>query len=86
MKSLFSAVLLKNAKTKFSVSCSFSNALGKPSTDNVLINNNSQLPPTLFYKTNERLPSLKITNDNILKTIARLDPNKAHGKYKISFE
>ena len=45
-----------------------------------LNNNNSQLPPTLFYKTNERLSSVKITNDDILKIIAKLDPNKAHGQ------
>ena len=48
-----------------------------------LINNNSQLPLTLSYKTNERLSSVKITNDDILKTIANLDPNKAHGHDKI---
>ena len=49
-----------------------------------LINNNSQLPPTLSYKTNERLSSVKITNDDILKIIAKPDPNKADGHDKIS--
>ena len=49
-----------------------------------LINNNSQLPPTLSYKTNERLTSVKITDDDIIKIIAKLDPNKAHGHDKIS--
>ena len=49
-----------------------------------LINNNSQLPPTLSYKTNERLSSVKITDHDILKIIAKLDPNKAHGHDKIS--
>ena len=49
-----------------------------------LINNNSQLPPTLSYKTNERLSSVKITDDDILKIIAKLDLNKAHGHDKIS--
>ena len=49
-----------------------------------LINNNSQLPRTLSYKTNERLYSIKITNDDILKIIAKLDPNKAHGHDKMS--
>ena len=44
-----------------------------------LINNNSQLPPTLSYKTNERKFSVKITNDDILKIIPKLDPNKAYG-------
>ena len=49
-----------------------------------LINNNSQLPRTLSYKTNERLYSIKITDDDILKIIAKLDPNKAHGHDKMS--
>ena len=48
------------------------------------INNNSQLPPTLPYKTNERLSPVKINNDDILKIIAKLEPNKAHGHDKIS--
>ena len=49
-----------------------------------LINNNSQLPRILSYNTNERLSSVKINNDDILKIIAKLDPNKAHGHDKIS--
>ena len=49
-----------------------------------LINNNSQPPQTLSYKTKERLSSVKITDDDILKIIAKLDPNKAHGHDKIS--
>ena len=49
-----------------------------------LINNNSELPQTLSYKTNERLYVIKITNDDILKIIAKLDPNKAHGHDKMS--
>ena len=49
-----------------------------------LINNNSQLPLTLSYKTNERLSSVKITEDDIFKIIAKLDPIKAHGHGKIS--
>ena len=49
-----------------------------------LINNNNQLPRTLSYKTNERF-SVKITDDDILKIIAKLDPNMAHGHDKISF-
>ena len=39
-------------------------------------NNNSQLPPNLCYKPNERLSSVKTTNDGILKIKAKLDPNK----------
>ena len=49
-----------------------------------LINNNSQLPRTLSYRKNERLYSIKITDDDILKIIAKLDPNTAHGHDKMS--
>ena len=49
-----------------------------------LINNNSQLPRTFSYKTNERLYSIKINDDDILKIITKLDPNKAHGHDKMS--
>ena len=49
-----------------------------------LINNKAQFPPNLSYKQNERLSSVKITDDDILKVIAKLDPNKAHGHDKIS--
>ena len=49
-----------------------------------LIKNISQLPRTFSYETKERLSSVKITNDDILKIIAKLDPNKAHGHDKIS--
>ena len=38
----------------------------------------------MSYKTNERLYSIKITDDDILKIIAKLDPNKAHGHDKMS--
>ena len=49
-----------------------------------LINNNSQLLPNLSYKKNKRLSTVKITNDDILKIITKLDLNKAHGHDKIS--
>ena len=49
-----------------------------------LMNNNSQLSPTLFYQKNERLSSVKITIDDILKIMSKLDPNKAHVHDKIS--
>ena len=49
-----------------------------------LINNNSQLPPTLSYNANQRLSAVKITDYDILELIAKLDPNKAHGHDKIS--
>ena len=51
-----------------------------------LINNNGQLPPTLSCKTNKRLSSVKITDDDILRTIAKLDPNKANSHDKISID
>ena len=37
----------------------------------------------MSYKTNEKLSSAKITDDDILKIIAKLNPNKVHG-HKIS--
>ena len=46
-----------------------------------LMNNNSQLPQNLPYKTNERLSSVTITDDGILKIIAKLDPSKVLGQY-----
>ena len=47
-----------------------------------IVNNNSQLPPALSYKTNERLSS--VTDDDILNVISKPDPNKVHGHDKIS--
>ena len=47
----------------------------------LLNNNNSQLQPTLSYKTNERLSLIKIMDNHILKIIAKLNLNKAHGQY-----
>ena len=52
--------------------------------DGWVIRNNSQLPPTVSYKINERLSSVKITDDDIFKIIAKLDANKAHGHDNIS--
>ena len=49
-----------------------------------LINSSSRLSLTLSHKANERLSSVKITDDEILKIIAKLDPNKAHGHDQIS--
>ena len=42
-----------------------------------LMNSNSQLSPTLFYKKNERLSSVKFTVDDTFKIMSKLDPNKA---------
>ena len=44
-----------------------------------LNNINSQLPSNLPCKTNQKLSLAEIANDNILKLIVKLDPNKAHG-------
>ena len=41
-----------------------------------LINNNSQLPLAFCYKTNEKLSSVEISDDEILKKISKLDPIK----------
>ena len=41
-----------------------------------LINNNSQLPLAFSYKTNEKLFSVEISDDEILKIISKLDPIK----------
>ena len=49
-----------------------------------LIDDNSQFPPTLSYKTFERLSSVKFTDDDIIKTIPKLDPKEAPGDDKIS--
>ena len=49
-----------------------------------LTNKSSQLPRTLSYKTNERLFTIRITNNDILKIIAKFDPNRAHGHDKMS--
>ena len=38
----------------------------------------------MSYKTNETLSSVKITDHDILKIIAKLDPDKVHGHDKIS--
>ena len=51
---------------------------------NSIFKDNSQLPPTLSYKTNEMLSSVKTTDNDILKINAKLDPNKAHGHNKIN--
>ena len=48
------------------------------------IKNNSQLPRTLSYKTNEKLSSVKITDNDMLKIFAKLDLNKTHGHDKVS--
>ena len=41
-----------------------------------LINNNSQLPLAFSHKINEKLSSVEISDDEILKIISKLDPIK----------
>ena len=49
-----------------------------------LINSSSRLSLTLSHKANQQLSSVKIIDNDILKIIAKLDPNKAHGHDQIS--
>ena len=49
-----------------------------------LIENESRLPPRLHLVTDKRLSIVKFVNNDILKIIQNLNPNKAHGHDKIS--
>ena len=40
--------------------------------------NNSKLPKNLLFLTEKRLSNVQISNENIIKIISNLDPNKAH--------
>ena len=46
--------------------------------------NNSELPKNLLFLTEKRLSNVQISNENIIKIINNLDPNKAHGHDMIS--
>ena len=48
------------------------------------INNNSTLPVNVQYLTEKRLFSFDFSEDDIMKVIQKLDPNKAHGQDNIS--
>ena len=48
------------------------------------INNNSALPSTLNYLTDDKLSSFSISSEVIFQLIKNLDPNKAHGHDEIS--
>ena len=48
--------------------------------------NNSKLPKNLLFLTERRLSNVQISNDNIIKIINNLDPNKAHGHDMISIQ
>ena len=49
-----------------------------------MIKNESKLPPRLHFLTDKRLSTVKFVNNDILKIIQNLNPNKAHGYDKIS--
>ena len=49
-----------------------------------LINSNSTLPVNVQYLTEKRLSSFDFSEDDIMKVIQKLDPNKAHGHDNIS--
>ena len=48
------------------------------------INNNSALPSTLNYLTDDKLSSFNISSEVVFQLIKHLDPNKAHGHDEIS--
>ena len=45
---------------------------------------NSELPKNLLFITEKRLSDVHISNENIIKIINNLDPNKDHGHHMIS--
>ena len=49
-----------------------------------LINNNSTLPVNIQYLTGKCLSSFYFSEDDIMKVVQKLDPNKAHGQDNIS--
>ena len=49
-----------------------------------ILRNKNELPATLSKKTSESLTTIDFSNNDILKKIRNLDPNKAHGHDMIS--
>ena len=49
-----------------------------------LSKNNSELPKSLLFLTEKRLSNVQISNENTIKIINNLNPNKAHGHDTIS--
>ena len=49
-----------------------------------LPSNNSELPKSILFLTETRLSNVQISNENIIKIINNLDPNKDHGHDMIS--
>ena len=50
----------------------------------LLPKNNIELPKYLLFLTEKRLSNVQTLNENIIKIINNLDPNKAHGHDMIS--
>ena len=48
------------------------------------LKNESQIPPQLLPRANTCLSTVRFSENDILKVIRKLDPNKAHGHDKIS--
>ena len=51
-----------------------------------LINSNSTLPVNIQYLTDKRLFSFDFLEDDIMKVVQKLDPNKAYGQDNISID
>ena len=49
-----------------------------------ILRNKNELPATLLKKTSESLTTIDFSNNDIIKIIRNLDPNKAHGYDMIS--
>ena len=49
-----------------------------------ILQNSSKLPTNLASRTDQSLTSINFSQDDILKIIQNLNPNKAHGSDKIS--
>ena len=46
--------------------------------------NNKKVPKNLLFLTEKRFSNVQVSNENIIKIINNLDPNKAHGNEMIS--
>ena len=48
------------------------------------VDNDSSIPPNITFATEQKLSTLELCTDDIVKIIKSLDPNKAHGHDEIS--
>ena len=51
---------------------------------NALIESGCNLPTQILHRTNKSLNTISFTEDDILSVIRKLDPNKLHGRDRIS--